>query len=192
MAKFRQKGVRHHRGISPKREFSTFGRVFIPKWQHFAFRKSEKRRKIPPFLLCQTEISLLWAKSPLKDPSRLRSDAKFRQNGVTHGLDFQNRPERHQFRCLAYHAQNGIQPKGELSPKTAQKPSVNSQPSAKFHHPMGPKGVSFPKKRNVSQRHQGESLPNRQQNQTVNSANCPDPKTTRGKGGFHPPLMVSP
>lgn len=58
--------------------------------------------------------------------------------------------------------------------------------------PWGPKGVSFHEKRNVSQKTPREvSLPNRQQKQTVNSANCPDPKTTRGKGGFHPPLMVS-
>ena len=75
--------------------------------QMAAFRLLEERKtpEIPPFLLRQTEISPLLAKSPLWNPSVLRSDAKFRQNGVTHGPDCQNRPERPNFRRLTHHAQ---------------------------------------------------------------------------------------
>ena len=52
-------------------------------------------------------------------------------------------------------------PLAESLPKSPQKPSANSPPSAKFHHPMGPKGVSFPSQKNGTspKRRQGESLP---------------------------------
>ena len=183
-AKFRQKGVKDHWGISPKWKFSTLGRVFTPKWQHSALWKSEKRLKIPPFLLSQTEISPVWTKSPLKDPSRLRSDAKFRQNGVTHGSDCQNRLERPHFRRLAHHAQNGIQPKGELSPKTAQKPSVNSQPSAKFQHSMGPKGSHSPKNGTSPKDTKGSLSPTGSKTKPSTPQIVRIPKPQGGKGDF--------
>ena len=144
MAKFRQKGFQHHWGISPKWKISTFGRVFIPKWQHSALGKSEKRRKIPPFLLCQTEIKSVLEKSPIKDPSALSSDAKFHQNGVTHGSDCQNRSECPNFRRLDHHAQNGISAIGQIpSPHEGQGGS----------HSLHKKNGTSPKRR------QGESIP---------------------------------
>jgi hypothetical protein len=59
------KGIPAPLGNLAKTGISPLGRVFTPKWQHFAFGKSEKRRKISPFLLCQTEINAVSAKSPL-------------------------------------------------------------------------------------------------------------------------------
>ena len=109
-----------------------------PHRQLSAFGKSEKRRKILPFLLCQTEIKTVLAKSPIKDPSALSSDAKFRQNGVTHGSDCQNRSECPNFRRLAHHAQNGISAIGQIpSPHGGQggfiPPKRNHEPCGTIH-----------------------------------------------------------
>lgn len=171
----------------PNGNFPPLGRVFTPKWQHSALRKSEKRRKILPFLLCQTEIKPVLAKSPIKDPSALSSDAKFRQNGVTHGLDYQNRSECPHFRCLAHHAQNGISSIGGIFHKTAPKTIGEFSAIGQIPTPHGGQRGSHspPKKRNVSQKTpRGVSLPTGSKNKPSTPQIVLIPKPQGGKGDF--------
>lgn len=121
--------------------------------QMAAFRLLEERKtpEIPSFLLCQTEIKPVLAKSPLKDPSALSSDAKSRQNCVTHGSDCQNRLECPNFRRLTHHAQNRISPIGGIFHKMALKTIGEFSTVGQIPSPHGgQRGASFHQNRTMN------------------------------------------